>query len=341
MEQEEQKQSFDTRYKLFLSEKDEYVPSTHLGMYSLFRNPENKSVYMSESWCQSIRHKTYTSVMELFKKYKTPSFCTFFNYNTDILTKLGVNYFETHNKFAPIAELVEAFPHQTETNSVPAQAISFGIEKLTLKKYLESLRNGTDFWMDPPISVIKRKKLQQEKRDFIMFGEEATQMNYWQRIHMPQNPLYKQFVDWCRLQHLRLAEGMLMAIECLLQARPAEGLKDITEYDYIDELDVPLYAKPRESASRIKREVLLSGKICAIADKIIERYNRDPKNIAKRIDFNLYCNNALHLLNQNMDLQYRDPTVYEEKVMLDETEAYNNKLLELSNGENSDKNSDI
>lgn len=318
---------FETRYRLFLSEKDEYVPNTHVGMYSLFRNPENKSIYMSESQCQSIRQKTYKNVMELFKRYETPSFCTFFNYNADILTKLGVNYFSTHNKIAPIAELVESFPYQVETDSVPAQAISFGIEKLTLKKYLESVRNGTDFWMNPPISVVKRKKLQQEKRDFIMFGEEPVKMDYWKTVYMPRNPLFHQFIDWCRLQHLRLAEGMLMAIECLLKDRPAEGLKDITEYDYIDELDVPLYAKPRESSKRVRRDVLLSGKICAIADKIIERYNRDPQNIAKRMDFNLYCNNALHLLNQNMDLKYTDPTVYEESVMLGEVESYNDKLL--------------
>lgn len=325
-EQEEQK-TYDTKYKLFLSEQDEYVPSTHLGMYSLFRNPENKSVYMSESRCQAIRYKTYNSVMELFKKYRAPTFCTFFNYNADVLTKLGVNYFETHDKFAPIAELVEAFPHQIETDSVPVQAISFGIDKLTLKVYLKSLRDGTDFWADPPVSVMKRKKLQRKNRDFIMFGYEDTQIDYWKSVHMPRNPLYSQFLDWCELQSLRPYEGMLMAIECLLQAYPADGLKDVTEYDYIDELDVPLYAKARERTKKIKREVILSGQICSLADAIIDRYNREPKNIARRIDFDLYVNNALHLLNQNMDLQYRDPALYEEQVMADEVELYNNKLI--------------
>ncbi len=331
MDEKEEKKSLDTRYRLFLTEKDEYVPDTHVGMYSLFRNPENTSVYMSESRCQSVRCKTYTKTMELFRKYQTPSFCTFFNYNTDILTSLGVNYFNTCDKFAPIAELVESFPHQiVEEDTIPMQAISFGIEKITLKMYLKSLRDGTDFWSNPPISVVKRKKLQQQKRDFIMFDDEETKLDYWNSIHMPRNPLYHRFLDWCKLQGIESYEGMLMAIECLLYAYPLDSLKDLTEYDYIDELDVPLYAKPREVSKRVERTVTLSGQICALADKIIERYNRETKNIANRIDFDLYCNNALHLLNQNMDLQYRDPALYEEETMMDETERYNKKLLRES-----------
>lgn len=327
IEEQEEKTIFDTKYKLFLTEKDEYVPATHVGMYSLFRNPENTSVYMSESVCQSIRYKTYTKTMELFKKYQTPSFCTFFNYNSDILTALGVNYFATSDKFAPIAELVECFPQKVETDSVPAQAISFGIDKIVLKEYLKSLHDGTDFWSSPPISVMKRKKLQQQKRDFIMFDGDDTQLDYWSSIHMPRNPLYHRFLDWCKLQGIESYEGMLMAIEMLLYAYPLEDLKDLTEYDYIDELDVPLYAKPRELSKKIERTVIFSGQICSLADKIIERYNREPKNIAKRIDFDLYCNNALYLLNQNMDIEYRDPALYDETAMMDESEAYNKELL--------------
>lgn len=327
MIEQEEKQTYSTKYHLFLSEKDEYVPATHVGMYSLFRNPQNTSVYMSEAWCQSIRWKTYTKTIELFKKYQSPSFCTFFNYNADILTRLGANYFSTHDKFAPIAELVECFPHQTETDGLPAQAISFCIEKIVLKAYLDSLRDGTDFWANPPISVMKRKKLQQQKRDFIMYDAEDTKLDYWNSIHMPRNPLYHRFLDWCKLQGIESSEGMLMAIECLLNAHPLEGLKDLTEYDYIDELDVPLYAKPRELSKRVQRTVTLSGQICALADSIIERYNREPKNIARRIDFDLYANNALHLLNQNMDLEYRDPELYEEQVMAEEADAYNTKLI--------------
>lgn len=327
MEQTEEKKTYDTKYKLFLSEQDEYVPSTHLGMYSLFRNPNNKSVYMSEARCQAIRYKTYNSVMDLYRKYKSLSYCTFFNYNTDILTKLGVNYFETHDKFAPIAELVEAFPEKIEKDDFTGTAISFGIDKITLKTYLNCLRKGTDFWGDPPIAVMKRKKLQAKNRDFIMFGSDDTKIDYWKSIHMPRNPLYSQFLDWCELQELRPYEGMLMAIELLLNAHPADGLKDVTEYDYIDELDIPLYAKTRKRSKKINCEVSLSSQIYALAEQIIERYNRDPKNIAHRIDFDLYCNNALHILNQNMDLQYRDPTIYEEKVMTDEIETYNNSIL--------------
>lgn len=327
MEEKKELPKVETKYRLFLSEKDEYVPSTHIGMYSLFRNPENTSVYMSESRCQSMRYKTYSKTMELFKKYRTLSFCTFFNYNADILTKLGVNYFATHDKFAPIAELVESFPHKIETTPVPSQAISFGIDRMVLKSYLESLRKGTNFWTAPPISVIKRKKVQLEKRDFVLFDEEETKMDYWKSIHMPRNPLYNRFLDWCEIQGIQAHEGMLMAIDELLKSHPADGLKDLTEYDYIAELDVPLYAKPRERSKRVEMPVEFSGKLYSEAEAIIERYNREPKNSAKKINFDVYCNNALFLMNSNMDLQYRNPNLYDEETMLGEAESYNMELL--------------
>lgn len=321
---------YETKYRLFLSEKDEYVPDTHIGMYSLFRTPKNTSVFMSESLCQSIRHKTYLETLELFKKYDSPDYRLFFTYNAEALTKLGKNYFATHNKIAPIAELVECFTESVKVDNVWAYAVSYGLDKLVLKQYLDCLREGKDFWESPPISVIKRKKVEAMKRDFVLFGEEEIKMDYWSSIHMPRNPLYHRFLDWCKIQNLEPHEGMLMAIDCLLNAVPPNSLKQLTEYDRLDELDVPIYAKPRENSNIYCRQVVFSGKLCRVADSIIERYNRDPKNTAKRIDFDLYCNNALHKLNQSMDLYYRDPELYEEMLDLQEAETYNKRLMEAN-----------
>lgn len=318
---------FDTKYRLFLSEKDEYVPNTHIGMYSLFRTPENTSVYINESLCQSIRYKTYSETLELFKKYDSPDYRLFFTYNAEALTKLGKNYFATHDKIAPIAELVECFTESVKINDVWAYAVSYGIDKLVLKTYLDCLRNGTDFWESPPISVIKRKKVEAMKRDFVLFGEDEVQMDYWNSIHMPRNPLYHRFLDWCKIQKIEPNEGMMMAIDCLMNAIPASELENLTEYDKLSELDVPIYGKPREYSNLVKRNVIYSGKLCKIADSIIERYNREPKNASKKIDFDLYCNNALYMLNQSMDIYYRDPDLYAEEVALAEAEEYNRKLF--------------
>lgn len=318
---------FDTKYRLFLSEKDEYVPDTHIGMYSLFRNPDNTSVYMSESLCQSIRYKTYAETLELFKKYESPDYRLFFTYNAEALTKLGKNYFATHNKLAPIAELIECFTKPIKVKEVWAYAVSYGLDKTVLKAYLDSLRKGEDFWEAPPISVMKRKKVEAEKRDFVLFDEDEVQMDYWNSIHMPRNPLYHRFLDWCKLQNLHPHEGMLMAIDCMLNALPPSDLAQLTEYDKLGELDVPIYAKPRDHSNVVRRNVVFSGKLYSIADAIIQRYNREPKNISKKIDFDLYCNNALHMLNQSMDVYYRDPELYEEQVALQEAEEYNKRLF--------------
>lgn len=327
VEKGEEENRFETKYRLFLSEKDEYVPNTHIGMYSLFRTPENTSVYINESLCQSIRYKTYAETLELFKKYDSPDYRLFFTYNAEALTKLGKNYFATHDKIAPIAELVECFTESVKVNDVWAYAVSFGLDKLVLKTYLDCLRKGTDFWESPPISVMKRKKVEAMNRDFVLFDEDEVQMDYWSSIHMPRNPLYHRFLDWCKLQKIEPHEGMLMAIDCMLNAVPPSDLAQLTEYDKLGELDVPIYAKPRRSYNTIKRDVVFSGKLCGIADSIIERYNREPKNTGKRIDFDLYCNNALHLMNQSMDVYYRDPELYAEEVELKETEEYNRKLF--------------
>lgn len=320
---------FETKHRLFLSEKDEYVPSTHIGMYSLFRNPDNTTVYMSESLCQSIRYKTYSETLELFKKYESHDYRLFFTYNAEALTKLGKNYFSTHDKIAPIAELVECFTKSIKVKDVWAYAVCYGIDKLVLKTYLECLRTGKDFWESPPISVIKRKKTEAKKRDFILFNSDEIQMDYWNSIHMPRNSLYHRFLDWCKLQKLEPYEGMLMAIECMMDTLPPTELAALTEYDRLGDLDVPIYAKPRNHLNMVKREVMFSGKLHQIAESIIERYNREPKNTAKRIDFDLYCNNALHMLNQSMDVYYRDPELYEEQLALEEAEQYNQKLFAL------------
>lgn len=64
-----------------LSEKDEYIPETHIGMYSLVRNEKNKSVYMGEMSCQKVREKTFNGVLEIFRKYGSSSFADLWNYN--------------------------------------------------------------------------------------------------------------------------------------------------------------------------------------------------------------------------------------------------------------------
>lgn len=322
-------QRYNTKYRLFLSEKDEYVPTTHVGLYSLFRNPQNKAVFMSEQICQSIRTKTYDAVMELFRTYEScNNFCDFFNYNTKAITEIGRNYFTTNDKFAPIAELVEMFPYQVDTGNVPAIAISFGIEKLTLKLFIQSLRDGTDFWEDPPAYVKKRKKETDSKKDFIMFGTEKVKIDAKYSIYMPKNPLYQQFLDWCKIQDIEPYEGMLMAIDYMMEKHPADELEPVAMYDKFKEIDLPIYAKPKRNTKKTERTVVLSGVLCSIADKIIERFNRDPKNISKRVDFDLYCNNALHLMNESMPLEYRDPDLYDETVQLEQVGKYNNNLLE-------------
>lgn len=60
---------------VYLSERDEYVPSSHIGMYSLLRNPKNKGIFMGEKRVEKARNETFDGVFRLYRKYGSPDFC--------------------------------------------------------------------------------------------------------------------------------------------------------------------------------------------------------------------------------------------------------------------------
>lgn len=200
---------------------------------------------------------------------------------------------------------------------------SFGISKQFLHSYLESVKNGDPFDKDFFKSFLVNSPDERKSRDFIIFGDDKVDLFGSTTLSLDKNAVYRRFCDWCELQGVEKSEGVVMALESLLEAYPLADVKENTDYDILTEFDIPLFHKPEKKADEVEKKVVFSGGILALAEKIVERYNRDVNNLTKQVSFDTYINNAVHLMNQTMPEQYRDPELNEEKKQLEEMVKYN------------------
>lgn len=306
-----------------LSERDEYVPTTHIGMYSLLRNPKNKGIYMGEKRCEKARKDTFSSVLNLYIKYGSPDFADFYNRNAEVITQIGMNHFAYNQKLAPIAEFIECFISEVIGETNKRIFASFGINKQLLRVYLDSLKSGESLGKEFLRKFLVNQPDKSKSRDFIIFGHDDVTLFDSTSIDLDKNALYRRFLDWCELQGVEKSDGVLMALESLMDAYPLSDVKENTDYDILTEFDVPIFKKPEKEADKVDRTVVFSGGILALAEKIVQRYNRDANNLTKQVSFDTYINNAVHLMNQTMPEQYRDPELTEEKKQLEEMVRYN------------------
>lgn len=292
-----------------LSEQDETVPDSHIGMYALFSNKKDPAVYMSEKQRQKIRSDTFLAVKKIYDKYGSPDYADFWNYNLDAINQLGLNKFANHAKIAPVCGIIECFEQKvkTKTNGKPRNIISFGINIKRLTDYLFELKRyklGAGPFPAPPELPADQKK----SEEAVMFGTARLGLGDGAGIPIAKNALYYQFVHWCTLNNVTRKQGALMALEYFIQGHPTEGLKDIEEYRVNTEFTKTLEAPTAIEDGERKMTVKIQAPIFSVAKGIIRRYNSDIANITKEtLTFDGYVNNALHLINQHMPLKYRDP----------------------------------
>ncbi len=310
-----------------LSEKDEYIPKTHIGMYSLIRNEKNQAIYMGEEQCQNVRKKTFNSVLAIFREYGSPDYADLWNYNISVINDCGLNYFINNPKIAPLADLIECFEEVVETNKGKARIngnkslyISFGINKALLVQYFKNVdeanKTGTE------VRIPKLRPPKPKSRESVLFGEETFTKKDGNTIEIPRNAIYNRFEHWCKLQGIGETEGFLMALETLFKCYPVDGLQESKYYNIITELDRMAFM-PRLEKGEEEVPVTLSKVIYGKAKEIIARYNLDPDNLSKgQMTFDTYANNALYLLNSKMPLKYSDPDFVKEKEDTERMEEY-------------------
>lgn len=302
-----------------LSERDEYIPVTHIGMYSILRNEKNKSVYMSEPQCQNVRKKTYNAVLEIFREYNSPDYADLWNYNISAINDCGLNYFITNPKIAPVGDLIECFEEIVEVNQGRARIqgnkrlyISFGINKKLLAEYFKN-----------PSKIPKLKPPGNKSREAVIFGEDTIKIGKEGMLVIERNAIYNRFFHWCKLQGVDKREGALIALQTLFRCYPVNGLNETEYYGMVTELDRQIFTKTHDKGKE-EVPVTFSKTILGKSQDIIARYNLDPNILTKpRMDFNTYANNALHLLNSNMPMKYQDPDFLKEK---EDTEKMENEI---------------
>ena len=308
-----------------LSDKDEFVPDTHIGMYSLLTNPKDPAIYMSEAQCQKLRKDTFEGVYNLYKKYGSPDFAIFWNYNIDAINEIRLNKFGTHTKLLPVIGIIQCFEKKMKlkTNGHIRYIISFGINKKKLTDYLKSVQHAKKMGEDlPPLPKLNLPG--NKSKDFIIFGGTTIKTDGG-TLSIDRNSVYNQFSHWCELNGITKKQGATMALKYFVDNHPLDGLGELADYDVITEFDATVYARKTQDSVDESYKVKFDGTLLSKAKAIIKRYNRDIANIEKEtLTINGYVNNAVHLLNQNMPLKYRDPELYEQQQQLE--------LLEQQNG---------
>lgn len=293
----------------FLSSNDEYVPPTHIGIYALTSDYRNKGVYMGINARQKIRENTFHSVYELFRQCDAPSFSQFFNYNLEELCALGLVHFENNQALAPIVNLIECFEKYIKKDS-KSIIISFGINRNDLREYLTLRKNDAEiperlkrskYYLNAPAHCDKLKT---------RFGGYFIKSSSEGGFSICDNAIMRRYKDWCALNGLTLEDGILMAMEVVVNEYSDKKLEELEKYDKTTPFDYLLLKQPQKQSEQVSVTVTLNGYIFSMAKAIIERINRDPKNLLHPVDFQLYVNNALFLLNKKAPLKYRDPKLF-------------------------------
>lgn len=295
----------------YLSQADEYIPKTHIGMYSILRNPKNESVYMGEEHCQNIRKKTYNAILDIYKKYNSPSYSDLWNYNLAAITACGLNYFATNPKIAPISGIIQCIEMtDKDSHGYTRNYVSFAVSKVALAKYFEMVEQAKVTGQEIKLPVL-RPTIPKTKAQ-IIFGEEEIAIDDKHTITTDRNAIYNRFDHWCKLNGVSLQEGAVMALQTLMKDYPIDGLNTLNYYNIVTELDKQVFLPEQESG--IERvDVNLSRVLYNKASNIMARYNKDPANLENgELTLDTYINNALHLLNSNMPLKYQDPAMEKE-----------------------------
>ena len=325
----------------FLAREDteDFIPkhliNTHIGITALMQDKELPEWRMRKDMVDKMRRETYSNVLKLYNKYGSKDFDVFYNVHAEEIVALGLNRFVMHEKIAPIAHLIECF--QTKWTSPNThkkrRVISFGIRWDILEAYGKAVQDARDNGTKLVLPELPRNG-QEPRISLAIFGTAAVEIDDGEK-HMlkpERNALYNQFVAWCKADGLSVPQGLMQAMDLIIQQRPHEEVKEIEHYRIVTEFDKQIMI-PTTMADQ-EKYIKVNGELYAKTMDIIRRYNADPRNLAKgNISFSVYCNNALVTQNSKAPLKYRDPDAYEQMLRAKEADEYNRKVAGADDAE--------
>ena len=325
----------------FLAREDteDFIPkhliNTHIGITALMQDKELPEWRMRKDMVEKMRRETYSNVLKLYNKYGSKDFDAFYNVHAEEIVALGLNRFVMHDKIAPIAHLIECF--QTKWTSPNThkkrRVISFGIRWDILSAYGKAVQESRDNGTKLVLPELPRNG-REPRKSFAIFGSADIEINDGEKhvLKPERNALYNQFVAWCKADGISVPQGLMQAMDLIIQQRPHEEVKEIEQYRIVTEFDRQIMIPTTMSDQ--EKYIKVNGELYAKTMDIIRRYNADPRNLAKgNISFSVYCNNALVTQNSKAPLKYRDPDAYEQMLRAKEADEYNRRVAGIDGAE--------
>lgn len=331
------------KYKLVLSEKDQYVPDNYASITEIFTNPEYALPgYDPETWClgekrlKEMRTKTFAAVKKRFDYTQLKKFDSYWNHNLDAINQLGLNEFAKLSCFIELASVMMAFEERIEmsTRKGKRKVISFGIKKDLYKKYSDSLKEAIETGQEPKkVKLYERKKkllndiFESSQKTTLCF--EAGENGRKRYVEIDKNSIFLAFEQWCKLKGKTKKRGIYDAMLLMMQTNPADGLGDIKAYARttdIDRQEVIVLDESREDVGKFfKCPLSLSKKMI----DIVGRYNSDQDNIVnEKLTERVFIINAISFYIKHLPLKYTDPVAYKEYTSIKEAEKYNQEIMD-------------
>jgi hypothetical protein len=331
-------------FRMFLSERDEYVPEDFLSITEIFTNPKCALPgYDPEQWClgqqrlKEMRRATFNAVRTRFWETKAERFDCYWNGNIDAINELGLNEFAKLSCFKDLAPVMIAFEERIETKyeyGSKRKYISFGVRKKLYRKYYDSLKEALEKGEAPKAVYLPERKKRRTNSLYsstqltsIDLGTNENGTHF--KVNINKNDTFLAFEQWCKLSGRSKKQGVYDAMQLIMEQKPVEGMGDISAYARKTDIDKQEVIVKERSAENVKVAFETPANILAQVEDIIRRYNTDPDNRGKQqLTKNMFITQAIAFYIKHLPLKYSDPIAYKEYMAIKEAQEYNDNLLE-------------
>lgn len=301
-----------------LSKYDNYVPDTHIGMYTFF-GMYAKSIRLDgfqrlpETRVQLMREKSFNELAYFKKQYGSPSVGDLWNYNIDALTRLGCNYFATVDFMKPIAHLIQCFEKPMYYyKSKRCNFISFGISKELVERYQHNLQVARETGQPVVLPTITPRE--PKSREEIIFGTDTIHFTKEDDVTIDWHILYTRFKHLCLAKKRNTRDVLREAVKEYVENHNVKSLNDLDWYGTTTDIDRILFQR-QDIRQRREKTIVMPRTLENETQAILRSYNMKS---ARQITFDDYVANALFSLNKNMKVKYGDPYLREESRQLTE-----------------------
>lgn len=333
------------QYKLYLSERDEYVPNDYLSITQIFTDGQCALPgFTADEWCigekalKKMRQKTFNNIKVRFKTSNAEFFNRYWNSNLDVINSLGLNEFARLSFFSELASVMIAFEERVATKTgTKKKIISFGIKKSLYRKYYDNLKNALETSTEPyAIYLFDRKK---NSRGNMACNQVETVMRFKcadgknRHIELTKNDVFCAFEIWCNAKGCTKKDGVYQAMQLIMREHPIAGQNETESFRKKTDLENEEIVVQYTGNERYKTLIAkIDESMAEKVKEIILRYNLDPDNLAKnnKLTQNDFLKQAIAYFIKHLPLKYTDAESYKEYMRIKQADEYNTRLMEMN-----------